>query len=178
MATKRKKVRLLEAQKIELVGKFFKQTVPDGIIVRPNLRTIVHNHTYGGLSPFYAGLTKGKLMGTLCDDPSCVETGIWLAPRVDCPDCWGKMRWVEIDTVGAKVYTHSTTNYPGAGFKMTVPCPLISVEIPGVCTKFMSYLFEFGEGEPCIGMPIRPKFRRRNPTYSILDLSWIPVDNS
>jgi len=33
---------------------------------------------------------------------------------------------------------------------------------------------EFIKGEPYIGMPIRPLFRTENPTYTILDVSWIP----
>lgn len=86
------------------------------------------------------------------------------------------MKWIEIDTAGAKVYTHSVTNFPGAGFKMTAPCPLISIEIPGVCTKFMSYLMEFGEGEPYVEMKIRPVFRTDAPTYTILDVGWVPYD--
>ncbi len=86
------------------------------------------------------------------------------------------MAWWQVDTHGATVYSHSTTNYPGAGFKGTVPCPLISLQIPGVCTNMMSYLSEFGEGEPYIGMLVRPVFRTENPTRTILDLSWVPVD--
>ena len=95
---------------------------------------------------------------------------------MDCPDCWDQMEWLEIDAKGATVYSYSVTNYPGAGFKGTVPCPLISVEIPGVCTKMMSYLLEFGEGEPYIGMPVKPIFRTERPTRTILDLSWVPID--
>ena len=76
----------------------------------------------------------------------------------------------------ATVYTHSMTNLPGAGFMLSTPCPLISVEIPGVCTKFMSYLSEFGEGEPYIGMPVKPVFRTDRPTYTVLDVSWVPGD--
>ena len=86
------------------------------------------------------------------------------------------MAWVEANTAGARVYSHSTTNLPGAGFKGSVPCPLISVEIPGVCTKPMGYLAKFGKGEPYIGMPVKPVFRKKNPTYTILDLAWIPAD--
>jgi uncharacterized OB-fold protein len=84
------------------------------------------------------------------------------------------MSWKKVNTMGARVYTHSTINLPGAGFMMTTPCPLISIEIPGVCTKFMSYLSEFGKGEPYIRMPVKPVFRTENPTYTILDISWVP----
>lgn len=174
MSKERQKVILSPDIHTVLVKKLFKQDVPEDVLVRENPRTISHCHTYGGLSRFYEELTKGKLLGTLCGQ--CDQAQIWLPPRVHCPDCWEKMSWVEINTSKARVYTHSMTNYPGAGFKASVPCPLISVEIPGVCTKFMSYLSEFGEGEPHIGMPVRPVFNTEHPTYSILDISWVPVD--
>ena len=170
----RQKVIIPPEEEGALVRELFKQKVPEGIWVLKNPKEIVHNHSYGGLTPFFEGLTQGRLMATFC--PNCWNGDIWLPPRVDCPDCWEKMEWFEVDTEGATVYSHSTTNYPGAGFKGTVPCPLISVEIPGICTKLMSYLAEFGEGEPYIGMPVRPVFRTKRPTRTILDLSWVPID--
>lgn len=170
----RYKVDILKFKKVELVQRLFNQSVPDGVLVRPNPTEITHYHTYGGLSPFFQGLIEGKLLGTRCT--SCANAQIWLPPRVDCPDCWSKMTWQEVNTNEAKVYTYSVTNYPGAGFKATVPCPLISLEIPGVYTKFMSYLSEYGEGEPYIGMKVKPKFRTKKPTYTILDISWVPID--
>lgn len=173
MGKARQRVRLSEDIKTRLVSNFSKQSVPPSIIVRENPRTITHYHSYGGISRFFDGLARSILMGTSCD--TCQTTGIWLPPRVHCPDCWSVMRWVIIDTRDSKVYTHSMTNYPGAGFKASVPCPLISVEIPGVCTKFMSYLSEFGEGEPYVGMSIRPIFKPR-PTYTILDISWASIE--
>lgn len=171
----RQKVKLLPGQKIALAKELFRQLVPEDIIVRENPRTIVHRHTYGGLSPFFEGLAKGKLFGAKCVSVSCSHTGIWLPPRVHCPDCWETMAWVEVGSADrAKVYTHSVTNLPGAGFMLSTPCPLISLEIPGVCTKFMSYLSEFAADEPYIGMPVRPVFRTRRPTYTILDVHWVP----
>ncbi len=171
----RQKVKLLPGQKIALADELFKQIVPEGVIVRENPRTIIHRHTYGGLSPFFRGLADGKLFGTMCVSESCAHTGRWLPPRVHCPDCWEVMAWVEIGNANdARIYTHSMTNLPGAGFMLSTPCPLISVEIPGVCTRFMSYLSEFGDGEPYIGMPVKPVFRTRRPTYTILDVSWVP----
>ena len=68
----------------KLVEVLFNQTVPRGIIVRENPLTIVHHHSYGGLSPFFEGLTQGILQGTFCNCPEA--TGIWLPPRVHCPD--------------------------------------------------------------------------------------------
>ncbi|OGN02559.1 MAG: hypothetical protein A2651_00035 [Candidatus Yanofskybacteria bacterium RIFCSPHIGHO2_01_FULL_42_12] len=173
MSKQRQQVTISADSKTKLADVLFRQNIPQGIILRENPRNITHFHSYGGISKFFDGLAAGTLWGTVCG--SCGNAGIWLPPRVHCPDCWQEMSWVKIDTSQATVYTHSTTNYPGAGFKATVPCPLISVEIPGICTKLMSYLSEFGDGEPYIGMPIRPVFSQ-NPTYTILDLSWVSRD--
>ena len=81
------------------------------------------------------------------------------------------MEWVEAPTVG-KVYTHSTVLYPGAPFRASPPCPLISVEIEGVCTKMMGYL---KEGKPEMGMAVKAVFNTEKPTNTILDLAWVPA---
>jgi len=173
---KRTKVIISEDYAEKLAKEWFKEKIPPEFLVRLNRKEILHAHSYGGLSRFFKELTEGILCGTKCPDCGGPKGNIWLPPRVHCPDCWREMSWVKVNTEGAKIYTHSMTNYPGAGFKGSVPCPLISVEIPGVCTKPMSYLSEFAEGEPYIGMPVRPVFRTKNPTYTILDLSWVPVN--
>lgn len=171
---KRQSVLITKKSAGQLITELFRHNVPEGIIVRKNPRKITHYHSYGSLSRFFRALTKGELLGTRCIH--CPQTEIWLPPRIHCPDCWNKMVWILINPYGAKVYSHSVTNLPGAGFKGTVPCPLISVEIPGVCTKPMSYLSKFGDREPYIGMPVRPVFRTKKPTYTILDVSWVPID--
>jgi len=160
----------------KLAKKWFKKEIPGELLVRFNPREIVHAHTYGGLSKFFKGLTEGVLYGTKCWDCGGPEGNIWLPPRVHCPDCWRKMTWMTVDPANAKIYSHSTTNLPGAGFKGTVPCPLISLEIPKVRTRFMSYLSKFAEDEPYIGMPVKPVFRKKISTYTILDVSWVPID--
>lgn len=160
----------------KIAKEWFKQKIPDDFLVRYNPREIMHAHSYGGISRFFKGLAEGVLTGTKCYECGGPEGNIWLPPRAHCPDCWREMVWITIDTIGAKIYSHSTTNLPGAGFNGTVPCPLISLEIPNVLTKPMSYLSRFGEGEPYIGMPVKPVFRKKSPTYTILDVSWVPVD--
>jgi len=140
-------------------------------MVVKNEKCYFHIHTYGALSAFFIGLTKGQLLGTRCVDPDCEESRIWLPPRVHCPDCFAPMQWTEAPQVG-RVYTHSTVLYPGSGFRLSTPCPLISVEIDGVCTKVMSYL---KQGEPTIGLPVKAVFNVEQPTYTILDLGWVPA---
>jgi len=141
-------------------------------LVIKNPKDYFHIHTYGGLSPFFDGLAGSKLLGTRCANGDCEEDRIWLPPRVHCPDCLEPAEWVEAPRVGT-IYTYSTVLYPGSNFRLSTPCPLISVEIEGVCTKLMSYL---KEGEPEIGLPIRAVFNTQDPTHTILDLAWVPLE--
>ena len=140
-------------------------------LVVKNVKSYFHIHTYGALSAFFTGLTEGKLLATRCTNPDCAERRLWLPPRVDCPDCFAPMQWIEAPQVG-RIYTHSTVLYPGSGFRLSSPCPLISVEIDGVCTKMMSYL---KQGEPSIGLPVKAVFNTTQPTHTVLDLAWVPA---
>ncbi len=153
---------------VELNGTTAEVLSTDPLVIK-NQKNWYHIHSYGGWGKFFEGLLQEKLLATRCSNPECAEKQLWLPPRCECPDCWHDMDWVQAPTVG-KIYTHSTVLYPGAPFRATTPCPLISVEIKGVCTKLMSYL---KEGEPTIGMPIRAVFNTEAPTHTILDLAWV-----
>jgi len=155
---------------IKLDGSSAEVLSSDPLVIK-NQKDWFHFHTYGGWGRFFKGLLQGKLLATRCTNPACGEKRLWLPPRCDCPDCWGQMEWVEAPTVG-RIFTHSTVLYPGAPFRASTPCPLISVEIEGVCTKLMSYL---KEGEARIGMTVKAVFNTEQPTNTILDLAWVPA---
>ena len=146
------------------------------VIEKP--RAPMHVHTYGGETPFFKGLTQGKLFATKCNNAKCDPSGqegyYHLPPRIHCPDCLDKMEWVDITDLAAKkakIHTHITIEHPGAFNRVPMPCELISVEIEGVATKLMSQMVD---GKPEIGMRIAPVFNTRKPTYTILDLAWVP----
>ncbi len=147
------------------------ERIADDPMVIKNVKDWFHIHTYGGLTPFFKGLAEGKLMGTRCTNGDCEENRIWLPPRVHCPDCLEEMEWIAAPTEG-KIYTHSTVLYPGELFRLSIPCSLISIELEGVCTKFMSYL---KKGEPKVGMPVKAEFKTEDPTNTILDICWVPA---
>ncbi len=150
-------------------------------IVVEKPRAPIHIHTYGGETPFFKGLTEGRLMATKCTNPHCDPSGkegyYHLPPRVYCPDCLEKMEWVDITdlaTKTAKIHTYITVERPGAFNRVPMPCQLISVEIEGVATIIMSQL---KNAVPKIGMRVKPVFETDKPTYSILDLAWVPVED-
>ncbi|MBN2465089.1 hypothetical protein JXD38_05650 [candidate division WOR-3 bacterium] len=135
-------------------------------------RTLMHHHTYGLLSPFFEGLKKGKLMATKCRTPGC-ETGFWLPPRADCPDCLTRMKWIELkNPVIGEIFTFTHVEYPGHGIEISYPYYQIDVKIPGAATIMKGYL---AKGEAKIGMKVKACFRTKGSTNTILDLYWEPA---
>ncbi len=147
-------------------------------IILEKPRAPIHIHTYGGETPFFKGLSKGRLMATKClnskCDPSGKEGYFHLPPRIYCPDCLEKMKWEDITELASRtatIHTHMTVERPGAFNRVPMPCELISVEIEGVATVIMSRLVG---AKPVIGMPVEPIFETSRPTFTILDLAWKP----
>ena len=140
-----------------------------------NPRDVTHVHMYGGEAPFFEGLGKGKLLGTCCDNPDCEADGsIFIPFRIHCPDCLGKNTIVDMtDTArkGATVHTFMTTERTRAYNTLPKPIRFVNVEFEGVPTILMGYL---SVGKPEIGMKVVPIFNTASPTYTILDLSWVP----
>lgn len=146
------------------------QTKPAMVIQWP--RSITHHHTYGLLTPFFEGLKKGKLMATKCATKDC-EPGFWLPPRIDCPDCLNRMKWVELkNPVIGEIFTFTHVEYPGHGIEISYPYYQIDVKIPGACTVMKGYLVK---GEAKIGMKVKACFRTKGSTNTILDLYWEPA---
>jgi uncharacterized OB-fold protein len=142
-------------------------------------RTLVHHHTYGLLSPFFAGLGQGKLMVTYCPNKECEENRNWLPPRAHCPDCYTRMRWRELkQPVVGKIYSYTLVDYAGVGIELKTPYWQIDVEIDGypMATIFKGYL---AKGKPQIGDKVIARFRKgREATNSILDVYWEMYDAS
>jgi len=136
-------------------------------------RALEHHHTYGLLTPFFKGLTEGKLLATKCTNPECTENSTWLPPRADCPDCYARTEWVEVPAEG-KIYAYTMLGYTGIGIEMKAPYWQIDVEIEGVDTIFKGYLLH---GKPYTGMPVKAQFRTENPSHTILDICWVPVED-
>jgi len=72
----------------------------------------------------------------------------------------------------AVVHTFMVCARSGAFSLLDKPIKFINIEFDGVDTILMSYL---SIGEPEIGMRVVPIFKRTSPTYTILDLSWVPA---
>jgi uncharacterized OB-fold protein len=134
-----------------------------------------HFHTYGLLTPYFKGLTEGRLLGTRCVNPKCPASNgageIWLPPRADCPDCHQPMAWQEVANPRGYIYSFTKVERGGTGLEIECPYYQIDVKLPGVCTILKSYLLD---RRPIrIGDRVRARFRTGpDATYTCLDLCW------
>ncbi len=140
-----------------------------------NPRDITHIHAYGGEAIFFESLSKGKLMASRCDNPDCETTGsVYIPFRIHCPDCLNKNTAFDLTDIAkttAKVHTFMITERTGAFNTMPKPIKFVNIEFDGVVTILMGSL---SIGEPKIGMKVIPIFRTKDPTFTILDISWVP----
>ena len=141
-----------------------------------NPRDMTYVHMYGGEATFFDSLKDGKLLGTRCDNPDCEHTEMVHVPfKIHCPDCFMKNTIVDITEIAKKtatVHTFMVTERTGAFNTLEKPIRFINIEFEGVSTILMGYL---PVGEPRIGMRVLPIFQTKNPTFTILDLAWVPV---
>lgn len=140
-----------------------------------NPADMTHIHTYGGEAPFFENLSKQKLLGTKCANPKCdAHDSIFIPYRIHCPDCLMRCEQVDLTELarkGASVHTFMITERTGAFNTLEKPIRFVNVEFEGVSTILMGYL---SVGEPEIGMKVVPIFQTINPSYTIMDLSWVP----
>lgn len=141
-----------------------------------NPRTLTHIHMYGGEAVFFENLSKRKIFGSRCDNPDCEFKGtVYLPFRIFCPDCLTRNTAIDLTKVcrdTATVHTFMICERSGAFNTLEKPIKFINVEFEGVATILMSYL---SIGKPEIGKRVVPIFRTTGPTYTIVDLSWVPV---
>jgi uncharacterized OB-fold protein len=140
-----------------------------------NPRALTHMHSYGGEAVFFESLSQGKLMATRCDNKDCETKGSIYQPfRIHCPDCLGKNTVIDMTDIAkksSKVHTFMVCERSGAFNILDKPIKFINIEFDGVVTILMSYL---AIGEPSMGLKVVPIFQKLDPTYTILDLSWVP----
>lgn len=147
------------------------------VIMLPRFGEIgTHRHTYGLLTPYFKGLTEGKLMGTRCTNPGCPiykgDGEIWLPPRADCPDCHQPMKWDEVKNPQGYIFTYTFVERGGSGIEIETPYYQIDVKIPGVATIVKSWLTN-RDKKIKIGDKVRARFLTGSEaTNTSLDLYW------
>ena len=141
-----------------------------------NPRDMTYMHTYGGEAVFFESLSGGKLMASRCDQADCDSyQTIYMPFRIHCPDCLGKNTVIDLTDIArktARIHTFMVCERSGAFNLLDKPIKFINIEFDGVATILMSYL---SLGDPEFGMKVVPIFKTKDPTYTILDLSWVPA---
>jgi len=134
-----------------------------------------HFHTYGLLTPYFKGLTEGKLRGTKCVNPKCpIYKGkgeLWIPPRADCPDCHQPMVWEDVKDPKGYIYAYTYVERGGTGLEIECPYYQIDVKMDGVCSIVKGYLVDRQKIK--IGDKVRAKFLTgKDATHTCLDIYW------
>jgi hypothetical protein len=105
----------------------------------------------------------------------CSSKGtVYIPFRIHCPDCLGKNSVIDLTDIAkktARIHTFMVCERSGAFNLLDKPIKFINIEFDGVATILMSYL---SLGEPKFDMKVMPIFKTSGPTFTILDLSWVP----
>jgi len=129
---------------------------------------IDYRHSYAQDSPFFVGLTQGKLLGSRCR--KCAYA--YATPRGHCDQCGSETEWMALPLEG-KVHTHTTCYYSGESFMKETPFTLILVEFEKIDTLFLSRLKGAKPDSVRIGMAVKARFAMKH-EFRITDVHFIP----
>lgn len=143
----------------------------DPIIIKDHYE-IDYIHSYAQDSPFFAGLSKGKLLGSKCI--KCNYT--YGTPRSHCMECGAKTEWYELPLEGI-IHTFTTCYFGSEAFLKETPFTLILVEFEGVNTLFLSRLIGVEPSDVKIGMKVKAQFLRHS-KFKSTDVYFVARDSS
>lgn len=126
-------------------------------------------HSYAEDSPFFVGLSQGKLLGSECR--RCHYR--FATPRAYCMQCGGATKWIELPLQG-RIHTWTTCYYGGEEFLKETPFNLILVEFDGVDSLLLARLVGVTQERIQIGMPVRAQFLR-NSKFKPTDVYFVPA---
>ncbi len=96
---------------------------------------IDYRHSYAQDSPFFVGLSQGRLLGSRCT--ACRY--MYATPRAHCMECGAPTTWETLPPTG-RVHTFTVCYYGGESFLKETPFLLVLVEFDQVNTLFLSRL--------------------------------------
>lgn len=128
---------------------------------------IDYKHSYAQDAPFFTGLSKGKLLGSVCSN--CER--VYATPRGYCLACGVATKGFELPLSG-KIHTFTTCYFGGETFLKETPFTLILVEFEGVDTLFLSRLVGAADETVGIGMPVKAQFLSK-PRFLVTDVYFV-----
>ncbi len=137
-------------------------------IIFKNHYEVDYIHSYAQDTPFFTGLSNGKLLGSECEP--CDYR--YATPRKFCINCGKETKWFELP-LQAKIHTWTTCFFGGQEFLKETPYHLILVEFDKVNTLFLSRLVGMDNKELEIGMKIKAQFLR-NSKFKVTDVYFVP----
>ena len=167
---KREKATAVNANKIRLpeteTGTVVFNTDP--LIVKDHYE-IDYIHSYAEDSPFFIGLSQGKLLGSECR--GCHHR--FATPRAYCLQCGSPTKWIELPLEG-RIHTWTTCYYGSEAFLKETPFNLILVEFDGVDSLFLARLVGPAQEQIRVGMKVRAQFLR-NSKFKPTDVYFVPA---
>lgn len=157
-----KKIRLPETEEGTVVFN------TDPLIIKSHYG-IDYIHSYAEDSPFFIGLSQGKLLGSECR--RCHER--FATPRAYCMECGAATKWIEVPLEG-RVHTWTTCYMGSEEFLKETPFNLVLVEFDGMDTHLMARLVGVTQEQIQIGMPVRAQFLR-NSKFKPTDVYFVPA---
>ena len=131
-------------------------------------------HSYGQDSPFFAGLSNGKLLSTKC--PACKYT--YGTPKGHCTECGTKTEWFELPKEG-RIHTFTVCHFGSEEFLKETPYILILVEWDKVDTLFLSRLVGVDPSKAAtldmVGKKVRAQFKR-NAKFKPTDVYFVMAE--
>jgi hypothetical protein len=141
----------------------------DPLVIKSSYE-INYIHSYAQDSPFFAGLSEGKLLGSECK--RCKYK--YATPRSHCMYCGKQTSWFELPHAG-KIHTWTTCYFGSEAFLKETPFNLILIEYRDVNTLFMSRLIGIEEKDIKIGMEVKAQFLR-NSKFKVTDVYFVPLN--
>ncbi len=136
-------------------------------IIFKNHYEIDYIHSFAQDTPFFKGLSEGKLLGSECK--TCGYK--YATPRACCMYCGKKNEWFDLPLNGT-IHSWTTCFFGGQAFLEETPYHLILVQFEGVDTLFLSRLVGMGDKNLEIGMKVNAQFIR-NSKFRVTDVYFV-----
>jgi len=141
----------------------------DPLIVK-NHYEIDYIHSYAEDSPFFIGLSQGRLRGSECT--ACHYK--FATPRAYCMQCGKKTEWIDLPLEG-RIHSWTTCYFGSEAFLKETPFNLVLVEFRGIDTLLLARIIGLTQEELRVGMKVRAQFRR-NSRFDPTDVYFVPAE--
>lgn len=130
-------------------------------------------HSYGQDSPWFAGLSNKKLLGTKCSSCGFVNAN----PRLACYVCGSETDWIELPLEG-RVHSFTVCHFGAEAFLPECPFVLALIEWDEADTLLLTRLLGVDPNKATldwVGMKVKAKFVRLS-QFKPTDVYFLPAE--